>query len=455
MTADEKIAKTVSPAKKMGLGWLIAAVIFLFNPCLNIIDVLPDFFGCVFLIIGLRKWADLCPAMADALQRLEKLRWFLLIKAFAMILVPLNDDTFVLVMTFGFAVIEMIYFVPAIGRIFDGFEYFATRFQGRAVYKNYKNVTTLTYIFCIGKAILTVLPELCSLSDYEYDGYVTGGIQFNIADYKAALLVLSLFLVSLVGVMWLVNIIPYIKRISGETDFLGRVAAQYDLEIASNDGLTLRRRLKTILLLITAGIVFTVNFWLDEVNVIPSFIGAVFLLIAVLKLRKISDTTKPAVIASAAYLVCSVISYALSIVFALNFTLTDVLHRFEAYDLYNITRVGSILEYATQFAAIFFIIRELRGLIRVYLAPDRRLSDKRLVNIQQMGQRELDRRFVISLVLYILSFALNFALTLFRAEITAAVSEFWWIPLILTVVWIIYQKSTDDALYDQIEYKYI
>ena len=455
MTAADKSNNNDSPAKKMGLGWLTAAVIFLFNPCLNIIDVLPDFFGCVFLIIGLRKWADLCPAIADALQGLEKLRWFLLVKAFAMILVPLNDDTFVLVMTFGFAVIEMIYLYPAIGRIFNGFEYFATRFQGRSVYVNYRSVTSITYIFCVGKAILTVLPELCSLSDYEYDGYVTGGVQFNIADYKSALLILSLFLVTLMGLMWLVNIIPYIKRISSETDFLERVAAQYELEIASNDGLTLKRRLRTIILLITAGTVFTMNIWLDEFNVIPGFIGGIFLLIGSLRLKKLSDTAKPAIIASAVYTGCSALSYALSIIFAANYTLTDVMHRFEAYDLYNYTRVGSILEYVSLFAAIFLIIREFRGLIRVYLAPDSRISDKRLVNIYHMGQKELDRRFVISLVLFVLSFAFNFALALFRAEITAVVSEFWWIPLILTVIWIIYQKSTSDALYDQIEQKYI
>ena len=101
MTANKKAA--LSPDKKMGLGWLIAAVIFLFNPCMNIIDVLP---------------------------------------------------------------------------------------------------------------------ELCSLSDYEYDGYVTAGVQIDFANYKTALLIVGLFLTTLIGIMWLINVIPYIKRIGKDAEFM-------------------------------------------------------------------------------------------------------------------------------------------------------------------------------------------------------------------------------------------
>lgn len=457
MTAAKNAKPTAgkTPARTMGIGWLIAAVIFLFNPCVNIIDVLPDFFGVVFLINGLRKWGDLCPGISDAIQGLEKLRWFMLLKLACMVLVPMVDDTFVLVMTLGFTIVEMIYLYPAIGRIFDGFEYFATRFGGRAVYKNYKNVSALTHIFCVSKAILTVLPEFCSLSDYEYDGYVTSGVQIDIAHYKYALLFIGLFLVGLIGLMWLINVIPYIKRIGAETDFMQRVADQYETEIASNHGLMLTRRLKTVFALFTAGIVFTMNVWIDEFNIIPGFVGAAFLFVGCVMLSKVSSTVKFAKISSLVYLICSTISYGLSVVFAANFALKDVFYRFEANDLYNITRVGVILGYASQFAAIFFIIRELRNIISVCLAPDEGMRDKRLVNIYRNGQKELDRKFIISLVLYIVSFGLNLALALFRAEIVSALSEFWWIPLIATVIWVLYQKVSTDSLYDQVEYKYM
>lgn len=454
MTANRK-QKNETLGKKMGLGWLVAAVIFLFNPCINIIDILPDFFGVVFLINGLKKWGDLCPGISDALEGLEKLKWFMLLKAAAMILVPFNDDTMVLVLTFGFAVIEMIYFYPAIGRIFDGLEYFGTRFGGRAIYKNLKNVSAITYIFCVGKAVLTVLPELCSLSDYEYDGYVTSGVQINFANYKSALLMVGLFLVSIVGIMWLINVIPYIKRISNDTEFLTKAVNQYDAEILNNKGLTIRRSLKSILFLFTFGIFFIVNIWIDEFNVLPNFIGAIFMIVGFCKLKKYSTTANIGVKVSIAYLCVSVLSYAISTVFAIKYPLSDVMYRFEAYDLYNYTRIASTVEYLLQAGTIFFMIRELRGIIILWLSPDKNISDGRLVNIYESSKKELDKKFIVSLIWFGLSFVLNIVLVLFRADINSALPEFWWIPLIVTLIWIFCQKSASDALYDQVEYKYM
>ena len=222
----EKSGGEVSLAKKMGIGSLIASAVFFFNPCINIIDPLPDFFGVVLLINGLRKWGDLCPGMSDAIQGLMKLRWLMLLKMLFMALVPIVDDTYVLIFTFGFAILELIYMLPAIGRIFDGFEYFGTRFNGRSVYRDYKNVRTLTYMFFVGKSILVVLPELCSLSSYEYSGYVTAGVQIDFARYKYPLLGVGIFLTALTGILWLVSIIPYWKRIGNDKEFMKRVSDQ-------------------------------------------------------------------------------------------------------------------------------------------------------------------------------------------------------------------------------------
>lgn len=437
----------------MGLGWLIAAAVFFFNPCLNIIDILPDFFGCIFLIKGLRKMGDICPNISDALDGLEKLKWFLLFKIPAMLLVPVNDDTMVLVLTLGFTIIEMIYLYPAIGRIFDGLEYLGTRFQSRAIYKNYKDVSAITKIFCVSKAILTVLPELCSLSDYEYDGYVTSGVQIDFANYKSALLLIGLFLVTLIGVIWLINLIPYIKRIQREEAFIERTYTEYDEKIVKHGGILLCRSIKAIFALITAGAAFTINIWFDEMNVIPSLVGAVFILAAAIMLSKQIENTKPLFITSIAYCIFSALSYTVSIIFALSYSLGDISRRFEAYDLYNCTRIAAAFELIAQLAVMLLTIALLRNMIILYLSPENRLTDKSMIKITNRGTKELDRRFVISAVLYIMSFIANAALVLFRAEINEVLPEFWWIPLILTSIWVVYQKFSIDELYEQIKYK--
>jgi hypothetical protein len=365
----------------MGIGSFIAAAIFLFNPNLNIMDILPDFFGYLLLLRGLSKWADLCPGISDAVQGLNKLKWFMLLKLFTMVLVPLVDDTFVLVMTFGFALIELIYIIPAIGRIFDGFEYFGTRFNGKSIYLNYKNVRTITFMFFYAKCILPVIPELCSLSDYDYEGYVTAGVQTDFATYKNALLIVGIFLTLIIGIMWLVNIIPYFSRIGRDTPFLERIFEQYNLEVTNNFGLVFRRALYSILIFISAGFIFFLNFWIDQINIIPNFIGAAFLIIAMIKLSKFSTGTKLVVRVCIAFTSISVISYAASLLFSVFYGFRSIESDFYAYDLYNFTRILSVLEYAVMLAAVCLIIRELRRLIEKHLGPDPGTTDHRIIDI--------------------------------------------------------------------------
>ena len=419
----EKSGGEVSLAKKMGIGSLIASAVFFFNPCINIIDPLPDFFGVVLLINGLRKWGDLCPGMSDAIQGLMKLRWLMLLKMLFMALVPIVDDTYVLIFTFGFAILELIYMLPAIGRIFDGFEYFGTRFNGRSVYRDYKNVRTLTYMFFVGKSILVVLPELCSLSSYEYSGYV--------------------------------SIIPYWKRIGNDKEFMKRVSDQYDLEVGNDIGLAFRRALYTVLALITAAPVFFLNMWFDGMNVIPNFLGGLLLVAAMWKLSKFTTDIKPAKIVCVAFTAVSAVSFAVSTVFSALFELDSVYRNFAAYDLYNVSRILSAVEYALMLASVFMVIKQLRRVIIMHLGPDPDTSDRRLIDIYTAQQRELDRRYVVAFVLFVVVFVLNIVYLMFRADIDFGAPQFWLVPFLANGIWWIYMKSVNDQLYSQVEYKYM
>lgn len=444
--------KSVSPRKRLGFGCFIAAVIFLANPCINIIDILPDFIGYLFLIAGLSKWADLCPNVSDAMPGLKKLRWFMLVKLFISLLVPLVDDTYVLVFTFGSAVIELMYALPAAWRIFDGFEYFGTRFSGNTVFFNIKTVRTVTNLFFVLKSLFCVLPELCSLSSFEYSGYVTSTPQIDFGAYKAPLTVFNIFIWSLVAVLWLVNILPYIVRISKDTPFLERVLHDYDIEITENVGLAFRRTLHSAVTLIIAGFVFFPNLWIDGVNVIPTFIGAVFLTAAMVKLAKMCPVSKGTVAAQIIFGSVSLISYASSLLFELYYGIAAVHHSFEAYDLYNVTRALAIVEYAVMGMAVYMIYREIRRLIKMHLAPDPDVTDKRLCDIYETHQREADIGVVAGFVGFIIALIINIGYSVMRADIAP---QYYMVALLAMGVWFVYMINNLWRLYEQIEYKYI
>ena len=452
-SADTSVpSRKDSPKKRLGCGYFIAAVIFLSNPCINIIDILPDFFGYLFLLAGLSKWADLCPNTADAVQNIKKLRWFMLIKLIAVVLVPMVDDTYVLVFTFGFAVIELIYAIPAASRIFDGLEYFGTRFNSRSVFMNLKSLRMLTMVFYFVKSFFCVLPELCSLSSFEYSGYITSGVQIDFATYKTPLVVLNLFIWALIGILWLINVIPYISRVSKDTSFLERVLHDYDLEVTQNVGLAFRRTLRFSVTLIIAGIVFFPNLWIDGVNVIPTFIGAIFLIAAMVKLSKMTTMPKTAIISQIVFAVVSMVSYASALLFEVYYGVAMIQHSFEAYDFYNMTIILSVLEYAAMAVSIYMIYRELRRLIRMHLGPDPDVTDRRLTDIYAAHQHEADTGVIAGFVGFIIALVLNVAYTFMRAELEP---QYYIIPLLAMGIWFIYMINNLNHLYDQIEYKYI
>ncbi len=451
-TKTKATASRQSYAKNVGIGSFIAASVFLFNPCINVVDLLPDFFGYLLLIKALTKWADLCPNIADAMIGLKKLRWFMLIKLFSVLLVPFVDDLHVLTLTFGFFIIECIFLIPALERIFDGFEYFGTRFSGHAVFVNLKNIRTLTYILFIGKGLLCLVPELCSLSNFEHLGYVTANA-IDFARFKPLLTVLHLVLSLPIGILWLVNIIPYFKRIGRETDFIGRVLHDYDLEITNNFGLNVRRAFRSIFSLCIAGFAFIPNLWIDEINIIPTFIGAFILTIAMIKLRKFSPkASKFSTIASAVFFVISLASYIVSLIFSANYGIKAVKLDFGAYEFFGITRILSVIEYASMAVAMFLVIREMRALIREYLGGKTVVTDKRLIELYSADQRKADDQMFICFIGFLVIAVLSVVYIILRADINIA---FWIIPFLAALFWTVYTASTINNIYDSIEYKYL
>ena len=92
----------------MGFGYIILSFFFLFNPLWNIFDVLPDFIGCMFLLKGLSKLADINSTLSVSKEKFSKLLWVYIAKFVIMLMFVLFDQTWILVWTFSFAVLELI-----------------------------------------------------------------------------------------------------------------------------------------------------------------------------------------------------------------------------------------------------------------------------------------------------------------------------------------------------------
>ena len=156
---------------------VILALIFLFNPNVNLIDVLPDCIAYILLILVIGAYAETVPYLAECKGAGIKLALVTLIKIPAFSVMSSNmasGKDIVPLFTLVFAVLEMILLYSMLDNGFKALEYIGERTDCASVItpfalKNGKAFTPealkiLTLIFFMAKGILSVIPELFLLT---------------------------------------------------------------------------------------------------------------------------------------------------------------------------------------------------------------------------------------------------------------------------------------------------
>ena len=77
----------------MGLNYLITGLLFFFLPNLSIIDIFPDFVGCLLVIKGINKISDLTPGISDAKRSFVSVLYLNIVKFILMFTVPFFSKT--------------------------------------------------------------------------------------------------------------------------------------------------------------------------------------------------------------------------------------------------------------------------------------------------------------------------------------------------------------------------
>ena len=111
----------------MKIGYMIVGCIFLCNPFINIVDILPDFIGYFFILKALAELSDLDRNIRNARKRFQSALWVSVVKCALVFGFMIYDSTWYLILTFSFAVLECMYLIPAFGDLFYGISYLEER----------------------------------------------------------------------------------------------------------------------------------------------------------------------------------------------------------------------------------------------------------------------------------------------------------------------------------------
>jgi hypothetical protein len=317
--------KPKKPGKYFGLGFAAISAIFLFNPDIAIIDVLPDFIGYALLAVSMYFARDLSPHFENAWRKFRTLTLITLLKTLSLFWIfggltnAQERPTMMLLLSFCFVLCELIWGIPAWRSLIEGFVIhsqtaggkFPLLEKGASKHHSGKNVSIsfrdFTVFFMIWKSFFSNISEFSVLSSHSYDDTAFDWHRF-IGLYR----IVAVFACTVVCVIWLVRAILFFKGILRDEELISSLKEKYEKTVLPNTGLFIRRDISFVLGLFAVATLTTVDFYIDGVNVVTDTLTALIFIWTFLKLKPYYKNYKLGAIFSAVYGVLTVVGSSLS-----------------------------------------------------------------------------------------------------------------------------------------------
>ena len=309
--------------KNLGLGALPLACLFLFNPDIAVVDVLPDVFGYIILYFALEQYAEISSKISDARELFKKAIFMNAVKLLTIFIIfgmVIDSEMPVTLLLFSFVmgIVDLIFIIPGYLKLFGGILYTGERVEegyilGRRLKKiipipegateahvrliesinrrrteknkyiqsRTEKLRGFTLIFLFVKVACTILPEASSLLNYRNsDAHV------NYYDFVYMFRTLGIMIVAVVGTIWLVRMFLYFRGFVKFRPLMDKLEAQYMEEIYPNKAYHLKKKVFRILVVASAAVICSLDLFFDMYNMTPDFIMGILMLTTAVYARK-------------------------------------------------------------------------------------------------------------------------------------------------------------------------
>ena len=259
---------------RAGFSLIIAGAVFIFNPLVTMIDPLPDFFGILFILAGMKKLRDVNPHCERARALMKKTMWADLGRLAAMMLsvgALRGDDNMTLVFLTVFGILEIAFFIPAVKELIEGTEYVRLDLAGRSDEDGATSLSVMTGVFVTAKNILAIIPPMLSLFDTEYGDVESGGARIGLSTLKTVALIICTAIAFAVGTAWLVMTIKYFRALSRDGEFCEKLCDKYEKCVLGNERLMRLRSVNGFFALVVPATATLICLRLDVYFLSPAF----------------------------------------------------------------------------------------------------------------------------------------------------------------------------------------
>jgi len=387
--------------KLIGIG-----LIFLLDFNVNTVDILPDFIAVIFISAGIGKtWY--------VSENLSKVKTYLkAFFAFSMAKLVWNifylyigsesfDNSILLLLTTSFSLIELILSMAVFLNIFKELESFSV--QGDRLNHAKTSDYALKFInfFIIAKFIITVIsqiPVIITDESWErlsmvYDMYLT-------ADFVKNLFITPCFIVqTLIGILVLSVVLPFFFKIGKDKNLYDFVKSKINRAMIGDNLFNMKQSVNFSFSLFIIGCVFFVDFFIDNISILPDFMICVLFLLGIITLVKENPEIK---------------SKKINIYLVLNFFISFVsyilgtIYRFKAaktftgenIDLLKILRFSHNITFHVSVILFFLIFIELyifiKNLQRKHLDFTVRYFNKYMTSSEKEFDKNKNRNLILA-----------------------------------------------------------
>lgn len=358
---------------------IIVALIFLFNPNISVIDVLPDFVAFFILAKVFLFASDCAPYFDEARVAFKRLGWLNFCKLFGLALILLvkkgnsSDNDIIPLVTLVFAICEALLTFVAIKNIFLALFYLGNRTDAEATIRPFEfmgkrirpeTVRDISYFFFALKCLVYFAPTPFLLTNINATGYERA----STARVFVSILLISQIVCVIAGIIWLLIVRKYALAIKNE----GKFTSSLEMLLDNNKGFSLPKKqmLRTIISTLTIfeiAAFFTLELALIEnydVNMLPHFIYASLLFFASYKLSAYASGRKPLLISGCAYILSTIIFYAVQTNFLTRYGYTRLIFDSEARAAYPPLIVFAVIEFILLTVFLYFVYRMLDAFIK-------------------------------------------------------------------------------------------
>ena len=455
-------------ARVVRFGFVFIGMLFFCNPYFAVIDILPDFIGCLLIYVGLSRVSLIQSSMKEARTAFLKLALVDLLKTVALLIVfgagnPKEQATALLLTGFSAAAVELMFLIPAMRNLFDGFSDLAITYDCVSLYANTQGklslterIQKLTILFLIVREVLCLLPEFAALTQSaDYTSFWS-----QLYDHIGVMRVLSFILVSVAGICWLVALSRFFVKLLKEKAALAKMSETYRAHFTDHPGIAIERRHASAFILLFAGSLFLIDFYLDFRNVIPDTAAGILLFVASLIPVVARKHRIFAAVTVALYTVISTLSSKFSYQFAIDYSIGEIAKNPAAGKAYFQMWLLALIEYLTFLLMLVAILLLLRAVILKWAGYRPKHNRSEFEDRCQSGllarlDGELIRCFVFGFISGLISFLYDYIKELPGKGIWRLLDYIWIFDLCAGIVFAVILASLLSNIYSEIKNRFL